>query len=197
MPARISPCSARSQRSCCEHAPAPIHLSRTACGQAAKPGRRALFSRCCSVFRDMTHLAGGRSWRCRRSIMADACGCIGACSIPGHCVVPRWSPRPARRSSRSRRRRAFRAPCSLGVALDKWPAMPPRRAPTKTRCGPIHVASLNPVKDQRTLLRAIRLLRDAGHVFRLDIVVKIPCTARYRHWESNWDCGIRFGSTGS
>jgi glycosyltransferase involved in cell wall biosynthesis len=34
----------------------------------------------------------------------------------------------------------------------------------------VHIASLNPVKDQTTLLRALRLLAEAGRDFHVDIV---------------------------
>lgn len=57
----------------------------------------------------------------------------------------------------------------LGVDLHGWPPRPPRAR----RAGParlIHVASLNRVKDQPTLLRALAALRDAGLAFGMDIV---------------------------
>jgi glycosyltransferase involved in cell wall biosynthesis len=57
----------------------------------------------------------------------------------------------------------------LGVDLDAWPPSPPRRR----SAGParlIHVASLNRVKDQPTLLRALALLAQRGHVFTADLV---------------------------
>jgi glycosyltransferase involved in cell wall biosynthesis len=57
----------------------------------------------------------------------------------------------------------------LGVDLDAWPPQPLRRR-TARRARLIHVASLNPVKDQATLLRALAALRDAGVDFEMDIV---------------------------
>ena len=66
--------------------------------------------------------------------------------------------------------RARRVP--LGVDLARWPA----RAPVRQYRGTgeparlIHVASLNRVKDQPTLLRALALLRAAGRDFTLDVV---------------------------
>ncbi|WP_426688583.1 glycosyltransferase family 4 protein [Rhodanobacter ginsengiterrae] len=57
----------------------------------------------------------------------------------------------------------------LGVDLQVWPPLAPRAR----RGGParlIHVASLNRVKDQPTLLRALAVLHDAGLAFRMDIV---------------------------
>lgn len=57
----------------------------------------------------------------------------------------------------------------LGVDLQVWPARAPRRR-SATRAQLIHVASLNRVKDQPTLLRALALLAEAGFDFRMDIV---------------------------
>lgn len=57
----------------------------------------------------------------------------------------------------------------LGVDLRAWPPLPPRRR----SAGParlIHVASLNRVKDQATLLRALSILARAGHDFTMDVV---------------------------
>ena len=56
-----------------------------------------------------------------------------------------------------------------GVALDHWPPLVPRRrAAAHARL--LHVASLNRVKDQETLLLAAALLRDRGVAFQLDII---------------------------
>lgn len=57
----------------------------------------------------------------------------------------------------------------LGVDLQVWPARAPRRRSAR-RAQLIHVASLNRVKDQPTLLRALALLAEAGFDFRMDIV---------------------------
>jgi glycosyltransferase involved in cell wall biosynthesis len=58
----------------------------------------------------------------------------------------------------------------LGVDLERWPL----RAPLRRRVGEplrlLQVASLNAVKDQSTLLRALRRLADEGREFHLDIV---------------------------
>jgi glycosyltransferase involved in cell wall biosynthesis len=62
---------------------------------------------------------------------------------------------------------ALRVP--LGADLREWTP----RAPEPRRGGPlrlIHVASLNRVKDQETLLRALRLLRERGTEFEMDVV---------------------------
>jgi len=63
--------------------------------------------------------------------------------------------------------RAWRVP--LGVDLRAWPA----RAPGERRGEParlLHVASLNRVKDQSTLLKALAALVERGVDFRMDIV---------------------------
>src|SRR3546814_4787328 len=62
---------------------------------------------------------------------------------------------------------AHRVP--LGVDLRAWPPMPPRRRGAG-RAKLIHVASLNRVKDQATLLRALSILARAGHEFTMDVV---------------------------
>lgn len=57
----------------------------------------------------------------------------------------------------------------LGVDLRAWPPAPPRaRSGGVARL--LHVASLNPVKDQTTLLRALAALKRAGVAFVVDIV---------------------------
>jgi glycosyltransferase involved in cell wall biosynthesis len=64
--------------------------------------------------------------------------------------------------------RARRIP--LGIDLDTWPARDPvpRRPEDTPRL--MHIASLNRVKDQDTLLRAICCLREQGYACELDIV---------------------------
>ena len=62
--------------------------------------------------------------------------------------------------------RAQRVP--LGVDLETWPARAPVRREGVARL--IHVASLNRVKDQPTLLRALAHLADSGVDFHLDVV---------------------------
>ncbi|MEO8746255.1 MAG: glycosyltransferase family 4 protein [Rhodanobacter sp.] len=57
----------------------------------------------------------------------------------------------------------------LGVDLRRWPPLAPRpRCAEQARL--IHVASLNRVKDQRTLLRALAAVAASGQAFRMDIV---------------------------
>ncbi|BDU19096.1 glycosyltransferase family 4 protein [Dyella sp. GSA-30] len=57
----------------------------------------------------------------------------------------------------------------LGVDLQAWPPLEPRRRDA-ARARLIHVASLNRVKDQSTLLQALALLAKAGLDFEMDIV---------------------------
>ena len=57
-----------------------------------------------------------------------------------------------------------------GVALDRWKPLPPHARHPGTPARLIHVASLNLVKDQDTLLRAASRLRSNGVQFHLDIV---------------------------
>jgi glycosyltransferase involved in cell wall biosynthesis len=58
----------------------------------------------------------------------------------------------------------------LGVDLEWWPPRAPRPRVPGAVARLIHVASLNRVKDQPTLLRALRLLRDARLDFSLDLI---------------------------
>jgi len=57
----------------------------------------------------------------------------------------------------------------LGVDLRAWPmSMPRQRSASQARL--LHVASLNAVKDQPTLLRALKILLEAGVDFQMDVV---------------------------
>lgn len=58
----------------------------------------------------------------------------------------------------------------LGVALDRWPPASPRRRDMRAPIRLLHVASLNRVKDQAMLLRAMAILRAWEVPFSLDIV---------------------------
>jgi glycosyltransferase involved in cell wall biosynthesis len=64
--------------------------------------------------------------------------------------------------------RAHRVP--LGVDLTSWPPRHPVPRDRSRTAKLIHVASLNRVKDQRTLLRALASLMKGGLEFELDIV---------------------------
>ena len=57
----------------------------------------------------------------------------------------------------------------LGVDLARWPQAAPRPRRAGTAAQLVHVADLNRVKDQTTLLLAARGLADRGVDFRLDI----------------------------
>jgi glycosyltransferase involved in cell wall biosynthesis len=58
----------------------------------------------------------------------------------------------------------------LGVDLRRWPPRPPLRRRPDEPARFVHVASLNHVKDQPTLLRALRRLADTGRAFHVDLV---------------------------
>jgi glycosyltransferase involved in cell wall biosynthesis len=58
----------------------------------------------------------------------------------------------------------------LGVDIDRWPLRQPAARSPDEQPRLIHVASLNRVKDQRTLLQALRVLADREYDFRIDIV---------------------------
>jgi glycosyltransferase involved in cell wall biosynthesis len=58
----------------------------------------------------------------------------------------------------------------LGVDLDVWPPREPVRRNVNEPARLIHAASLNRVKDQPTLLRALASLAQAGLRFEMDIV---------------------------
>ncbi|WP_158883547.1 glycosyltransferase family 4 protein [Rhodanobacter sp. L36] len=69
-------------------------------------------------------------------------------------------------SLRALRIEAQRVP--LGVDLRAWPPRAPRERAEVARL--IHVASLNRVKDQPTLLRALAVLAPTGLAFEMDII---------------------------
>jgi glycosyltransferase involved in cell wall biosynthesis len=58
----------------------------------------------------------------------------------------------------------------LGVDLDTWPPRAPVRRDVNLPARLLHVASLNRVKDQTTLFKALAILRDSGVAFSLDAV---------------------------
>jgi len=58
----------------------------------------------------------------------------------------------------------------LGVDLNVWPRREPVRRDVNRPARLIHVASLNRVKDQPTLLRALASLSASGLEFEMDIV---------------------------
>ncbi len=58
----------------------------------------------------------------------------------------------------------------LGVDLEVWPPCDPVPRDTSKPARLIHVASLNRVKDQSTLLRALATLAQTGVKFRMDVI---------------------------
>lgn len=58
----------------------------------------------------------------------------------------------------------------LGVDLNVWPSRNPVRRDCDQPARLIHVASLNRVKDQSTLLRALAALLESGTQFEMDVV---------------------------
>jgi glycosyltransferase involved in cell wall biosynthesis len=101
---------------------------------------------------------GGRqSWvgRLREALQLRAAGAVTAAS------------QPILAQLRAMGITAQRVP--LGVDIGIWsPRSPRRRQATAARL--IHVASLNRVKDQATLLRALSMLAQAGVSFELDVI---------------------------
>ncbi len=118
----------------------------------------------------LVHIAGGelvalhdidyggrRKWkgRLREAVVLRAADAVTAASAP---IIE---------SLRALGVEARRIP--LGVDLRAWaPLAPRRRRGTEARL--LHVASLNRVKDQATLLRALAALSATGLAFRMDIV---------------------------
>lgn len=140
----------------------------------------AIFSGSCSLVavaaarwlcvRSLVHIAGGElvalpdidyggrrrlASRLREALVLRSAGAVTAASAP---ILA---------SLRSLGIRAQRLP--LGVDLEAWPPLPPRARTTAT-VKLIHVASLNRVKDQATLLRALSILARRGHAFTMDVV---------------------------
>jgi glycosyltransferase involved in cell wall biosynthesis len=101
---------------------------------------------------------GGRRWlkgRLREALVLRCADAVTAASAP---IID---------SLKAMGLRARRVP--LGVDLRAWPPLPPRCHRTGV-ARLIHVASLNRVKDQTTLLRALAVLAEAGVDFRMDMV---------------------------
>lgn len=140
----------------------------------------AIFSGSCSLVAvvaakllglpSLVHIAGGelvalhgigyggrRQWkgRLREAVVLRAADAVTAASAP---IID---------SLQALGLNALRVP--LGVDLRAWPPAAPRwRGEKPARL--IHVASLNRVKDQHTLLQALAVLAKAGLDFRMDIV---------------------------
>jgi glycosyltransferase involved in cell wall biosynthesis len=79
--------------------------------------------------------------------------------------------------------RAQRLP--LGVDLQVWPPRAPvRREPGRAAAKLVHVASLNGVKDQPTLLRALAALSESGVSFTLELVGEDTLGGQVQHLAS-------------
>ena len=74
-----------------------------------------------------------------------------------------------------------------GVALDRWPVRSPRARDPRQPIRLVHVASLNPVKDQATLLHAARALRDRGVDYRLEMIGDDTLDGRVQRLCSTYD----------
>jgi glycosyltransferase involved in cell wall biosynthesis len=101
---------------------------------------------------------GGLTWRgrAREACTLRAASAITAASAP---VIEALS----RRGLSARR-------VPLGVDLGTWPARAPLRRDAMRPARLIHVASLNRVKDQTMLLRALASLARSGVSFEVDVV---------------------------
>lgn len=109
------------------------------------------------ALRDINY--GGRlSWRgrLREAVVLRATSCITAASQP---VI---------QSLADLGLRAERVP--LGVDLDKWQPRAPVRRAAGANARLVHLASLNLVKDQTTLMQALSLLKQSGETFQMDVV---------------------------
>jgi glycosyltransferase involved in cell wall biosynthesis len=119
----------------------------------------------------MVHIAGGElialpdigyggrlTWkgRLREALVLRAATCLTAPSIPIIAQIAALG------------LSAHRVP--LGIDLNEWPPLRPRRRDARERARLIHVASLNRIKDQSTLLRGIAALVASGLDMHLDIV---------------------------
>ncbi len=101
---------------------------------------------------------GGLSWRgrLREALVLRGTSAVTAASAP---IIESLSALGIR---------ATRVP--LGVDLDVWPPRDPVRRDPTSCARLLHVASLNEVKDQRMLMRALELLAKSGVRFEMDIV---------------------------
>ncbi|MBS0579611.1 MAG: glycosyltransferase family 4 protein [Proteobacteria bacterium] len=101
---------------------------------------------------------GGLSWRgrLREALVLRAAAHVSAASAPMVRALAQIGVR------------ADRLP--LGIDVDQHPPRAPRRRVPGSTARLIHVASLNRVKDQTTLLQALSVLRGAGMAFHLDLV---------------------------
>ena len=123
----------------------PDHVARKELGRHANRGRAGGYG-------------GRRSWlgRCREALVLRRAALVSAASEPMIEALDRIGVA------------AQRIP--LGVDPTRWPAREPEARAPGEPLRLVHVASLNRVKDQPTLLRALDILARQGHDFHLDIV---------------------------
>lgn len=152
-----------------EHRTAPFEIVHSiwagACGAIAVTAAALL--RVPSI----VHVAGGelvaiddigyggcRTWRGRylASGVLRRATAVTCASAPIAALIETYGVRPQR--------------VPLGVDLERWPPRCPRPRSPGDRPRFVHVASLNAVKDQATLLRALRMLADRGWDFQVDVV---------------------------
>jgi glycosyltransferase involved in cell wall biosynthesis len=152
-----------------EHARGPIDLFHAV--WVAAPGLIAVVAGKALRRPAVLHIAGGElvtlddigygGRRTRRGRLQVASALRGATRI----TVPS---EPMREAAAALGYAAQRLP--LGVDRERWPARPPRPRDPSHAARLIHVASLNRVKDQATLLRALAHLRAQRVEFLLDVV---------------------------
>jgi glycosyltransferase involved in cell wall biosynthesis len=94
--------------------------------------------------------------RLRERLTLRAATAVSAASAPTIALMAAWGVR------------AQRVP--LGVDRISWPARAPARRDPARPARLLHVASLNRVKDQSTLLRALTAVARSGVAFQLDVV---------------------------
>lgn len=154
---------------CAQHRQSPFQLVHAIwsghCGLVAVTAARILRIAC------LVHIAGGElvclpeigygggiKWRgrMREAVVLRAATVVTAASSP---IIETLS----RLGIVARR-------VPLGVDLDIWPPREPTRRDFHEPARLIHAASLNRVKDQRTLLRALACLVNAGLDFEMDVV---------------------------
>lgn len=101
---------------------------------------------------------GARTWRgrLRERLVLRSASAVTAASVP---VIKSLSQIGVA---------AQRVP--LGVDLKSWPPRNPIRRDDRNPARLIHVASLNDVKDQATLVRAMHALAQSGLAFEMDVV---------------------------
>ncbi|HET9474798.1 MAG TPA: glycosyltransferase family 4 protein [Steroidobacteraceae bacterium] len=97
-----------------------------------------------------------RRWRLIEPRVLRAADEVSATSEPIVAAAARFGVRPRR--------------VPLGVSLDDWPRREPAMRDARGTARLLHVASLNRVKDQPTLLRALQRVAAAGVDFHLDVV---------------------------